>query len=97
MLRYPCSHEEEAARESQSTLITNRLGRIPRMAKHGTSVEEEHEKWQRARDRDVHDVSKETTLPIVRHLVQTYVTNQVKAPWYIDLLNINFNNHDLAS
>jgi len=28
--------------------------------------------------------------------VQTYVTGGVKAPWYIDLLNINLDNHDLA-
>ena len=26
----------------------------------------------------------------------TYVTDDVKPPWYIDLLNINLNNHDLG-
>jgi malate synthase len=42
----------------------------------------------------VHDVSKHTTLPIAREIVETYVTDAVKLPWYIDLLNINLNNHD---
>jgi malate synthase len=56
---------------------------------------EEHEKLRRASNRDVHDDSKETTLPIAREIVDTYVTDDVKAPWYIDLLNINLNNHDL--
>ncbi len=50
-----------------------------------------------ARDRDVHDDSKATTLPIAREIVATYVTNRVKLPWYIDLLNLNLNNHDLAT
>jgi malate synthase len=27
--------------------------------------------------------------------VETYVLDPVKVPWYIDLLNINLNNHDL--
>ena len=26
----------------------------------------------------------------------TYVASDVKPPWYIDLLNLNLNNHDLA-
>ena len=36
-------------------------------------------------------------LPIAKAIVQAYVTNEVKAPWYIDLLNINLNNQDLAA
>ena len=44
----------------------------------------------------MHDVSKRTTLPIAREIVETYVTRRVKLPWYIDLLNINLNNVDLA-
>jgi malate synthase len=28
--------------------------------------------------------------------VQTYVLDDVKLPWYIDLLNITLNNHDAA-
>ena len=59
-------------------------------------LDEEYDKLLRAGNRDVHDVSKTTTLPIAREIVQTYVTSPVKLPWYIDLLNINLNNHDLA-
>ena len=36
---------------------------------------EEYEKLLDARDRDVHDDSKATTLPIAREIVATYVTN----------------------
>jgi len=57
---------------------------------------EEYEKLRRAGNRDVHDNSKDTTLPIAREIVETYVTGALKAPWYIDLLNINLNNHDLG-
>ncbi len=60
-------------------------------------LREEYEKLLGARDRDVHDDSKATTLPIAREIVATYVTNGVKPPWYIDLLNLNLNNHDLAT
>jgi malate synthase len=59
-------------------------------------LEEEHGKLLRAVDRDVHDDSKTTTLPIVREIVDTYAHDAVKPPWYVDLLNINLNNHDLA-
>jgi malate synthase len=59
-------------------------------------LEEEHGKLLRAGDRDVHDDSKTTTLPIVKEIVQTYALDEVKPPWYVDLLNINLNNHDLA-
>jgi malate synthase len=58
---------------------------------------EEYEKLRRAGNRDVHDDSKETTLPIAREIVETYVTHRVKPPWYIDLLNLNLDNHDLAT
>jgi malate synthase len=56
---------------------------------------EEYEKLQSASNRDVHDTSKKTTLPIAREIVEAYVTDDVKLPWYIDLLNINLENHDL--
>src|SRR5438552_709465 len=62
----------------------------------GRLLTEEYEKLRRASNRDVHDVSKNTTLPIAREIVHTYVTEPVKLPWYIDLLNINLDNHDLA-
>jgi malate synthase len=60
-------------------------------------LDEEYAKLLAASDRDVHDDSKTTTLPIAREIVATYVTNPVKLPWYIDLLNLNLNNHDLAN
>jgi len=58
-------------------------------------LEQEYNKLQSASNRDVHDVSKRTTMPIAREIVQTYVMDEVKLPWYIDLLNINLNNTDL--
>jgi malate synthase len=58
-------------------------------------LEQEYDKLQHAGNRDVHNVSKRTTLPIAREIVQTYVMDEVKLPWYIDLLNINLNNTDL--
>ena len=58
-------------------------------------LREEFDKLLNARDRDVHDDSKPTTLPIAREIVAAYVTESTKAPWYIDLLNINLNNHNV--
>jgi malate synthase len=58
---------------------------------------EEYEKLRTAGNRDVHDDSKETTLPIAREIVEAYVTDEIKMPWYIDLLNINLDNHDLPT
>jgi malate synthase len=57
---------------------------------------EEYAKLQAAGHRDVHDNSKQTTLPIAREIVETYVGDAVKLPWYIDLLNITLSVHDLA-
>lgn len=57
---------------------------------------EEYDKLLKAGNRDVHDDSKRTTLPIAREIVDAYVMDPVKMPWYIDLLNINLENHDLA-
>jgi malate synthase len=59
-------------------------------------LEEEYAKLRAASNRDVYDNSKDTTLPIARAIVEAYVLDPVKAPWYIDLLNINLNNHDLG-
>jgi malate synthase len=44
----------------------------------------------------VHDHSKSTTLPIAREIVESYVMDEIKLPWYIDLLNITLGNHDLT-
>jgi malate synthase len=57
---------------------------------------EEYAKLQRASNRDVHDTSKRTTLPVAREIVEAYVTDGTKLPWYIDLLNLNLENLDLA-
>jgi malate synthase len=57
---------------------------------------EEYEKLRKAGNRDVHDISKDTSLPIAREIVETYVMDDVKLPWYVDLLNINLNNFDLT-
>jgi malate synthase len=59
-------------------------------------LDEEYAKLLRASNRDVHDDSKQTTLPIARAIVEAYIADPVKPPWYIDLLNINLNNEDLA-
>ncbi|MBI3270053.1 MAG: malate synthase [Planctomycetes bacterium] len=58
---------------------------------------EELEKLRRASHRDVHDPSKTTTLPIAAEIVKAYVGEELKAPWYIDLLNLNLDNHDLGT
>ena len=59
-------------------------------------LEEEYAKLLAADNRDVYDDSKQTTLPIARAIVEAYVLDLEKAPWYIDLLNINLNNEDLG-
>jgi malate synthase len=56
---------------------------------------EEYDKLRKASNRDVHDNSKDTSLPIAREIVEAYVLDPVKMPWYIDLLNINLNNYSL--
>jgi malate synthase len=57
---------------------------------------EEYDKLRRASNRDVHDDSKDTTLPVARDIVETYVKDTVKLPWYIDLLNITLGVRDHA-
>lgn len=59
-------------------------------------LEEEYAKLLAADNRDVYDESKTTTLPISRAIVEAYVLDPVKSPWFIDLLNINLNNNDLG-
>ena len=62
----------------------------------GRLLEEEYQKLRRAEDRDVHDVSKDTTLPIAREIVARYLADDVKLPWYIDLLNLTLGTHELS-
>jgi malate synthase len=57
-------------------------------------LREEYDKLAHAANKDVHDDSKSTTLPIAREIVRRYIKHHVKPPWYIDLLNLNLNNHD---
>jgi malate synthase len=57
-------------------------------------LREEYGKLQTASNRDVHDNSKKTTLPIAREIAATYVTDPMKLPWYIDLLNITLGVQD---
>ena len=59
-------------------------------------LREEFDKLLKAGNRDVHDDSKKTTLPIAREIVETYLLDETKLPWYIDLLNITLGNHDLG-
>ena len=56
---------------------------------------QEYAKLLKANNKDVYDLSKTTTLPISREIVEVYVLNDTKLPWFIDLLNINLNNTDL--
>jgi len=58
-------------------------------------LEEEHRKLLAASDRDVHDDSKRSSLPIAREIVRSYVLSEVKLPWYVDLLNLNLGVHDV--
>ncbi|MEO7192741.1 MAG: malate synthase [Vicinamibacterales bacterium] len=60
-------------------------------------IAEEYEKLQQADSRDVHDDSKTTTLPIAREIVETYVSQRLKLPWYVDLLNITLGAPSLAT
>ncbi|HTL05280.1 MAG TPA: hypothetical protein VL241_05995 [Gemmatimonadales bacterium] len=57
---------------------------------------EEYQKLRRAGDRDVHDDSKDSTLPIAREIVASYLADAEKLPWYIDLLNLTLGTRDLA-
>jgi malate synthase len=57
-------------------------------------LNEEYAKLLAADDRDVHNDSKTTTLPIARAIVERYVTYPVKAPWFVDLLNLLLDDHD---
>jgi malate synthase len=55
---------------------------------------EEFGKLLNADPRDVHEHSKRTTLPIASDIVDVYVRDPLKLPWYIDLLNITLGVND---
>ena len=73
-----------------------RAGDVFEAALFARLLEEEDAALTAADDRDVHDDSKATTLPIAREIAQRYVESQTKPPWYIDLLDLNLDNHDLG-
>jgi len=79
--------DSETRAQAGDTITIEMFGRL---------LDEEYDKLLRASNRDVHDDSKATTLPIARAIVEAYVREAVKPPWYIDLLNLNLNNHDLG-
>jgi malate synthase len=58
-------------------------------------LDEEYAKLLAAGDRDVHEDSKATTLPIALAIAQAYLAAEAKPPWYIDLLNLNLGAPDL--
>ncbi len=58
-------------------------------------LDQEYEKLLKAKDKDVYDQSKKTTLPVSREIIENYMQCKIKLPWFIDLLNINLNNKDL--
>ena len=45
----------------------------------------------------MHDDSKGTTLPIAREIVETYVAQTTKTPWYVDLLNLVLGVRDVGT
>ncbi|MEP7322811.1 MAG: malate synthase [Saprospiraceae bacterium] len=57
---------------------------------------EEYNKLLQANNKDVHEDSKHSTLPISKEICEQYVLSEIKYPWFIDLLNINLNNYELA-
>ncbi|MGE4133753.1 MAG: isocitrate lyase/phosphoenolpyruvate mutase family protein [Bdellovibrionales bacterium] len=63
----------------------------------GKLFKEELEILMKAKDKDVHDDSKKTTLPIAAAIVEAYIGCKYKTPWYIDLLNICLDVQDLAT
>jgi len=58
---------------------------------------EEYDKLLKANTKDVYDQSKLTTLPIAEEIAKVYVLSEIKAPWFVDLLNINLNNTNLET
>ncbi len=77
----------KGAMVDEAPLTKDRLTRL---------LAEEYDKLVNASNRDVHDNSKKTTLPIAREIVEQYLMDETKLPWYIDLLNITLGNHDLV-
>ncbi len=79
--------DEETGVQEGDTLTPELFNRL---------LEEEYQKLLVADNRDVHNDSKTTTLPIARAIAEAYVLDSLKAPWYVDLLNINLGVSDAA-
>ena len=60
-------------------------------------LSEEFVKLQQARNVDVHDDSKTTTLPVGRVIAGAYVRRAQKAPWVVNLLNVNLTVEDVQT
>jgi malate synthase len=75
--------------------IGTKAGDVFSAALYERLMAEEYGKLIRAGNKDVHDDSKTTTLPIAREVAEAYIHCEIKPPWFIDLLNINLNNPDL--
>ena len=58
-------------------------------------LQEEYNKLLQANNKDVFETSKKTTLPIAEEIASVYTLSETKAPWFVDLLNINLNNSSL--
>lgn len=60
-------------------------------------LDETFAKLLAAHDRDVHDASKNTTLPIARAIVDAYLRAERKPPWAVDFLNVTLGLDDCAT
>ena len=85
----PCDGQRRVLRRVVNVAVAG-------MAEFVVLLADEYAKLRNASNRDVHDTSKTTTLPIAREIVETDVMDAVKLPRYIDLLNINLENRNLA-
>src|SRR5207237_6011888 len=86
----------KAARLSEDDVLSDvKSGDVFSSALYQRLLEEEYSKLLAAKDKDVHDSSKQTTLPIAREIVDAYIRDEIKPPWYIDLLNLNLGVEDV--
>lgn len=84
-----------ASLTENDTALNLKKGDIFSMQIFDKILEEEYQKIANAENKDVHNDSKTTTLPIAKEIAVRYIKSTLKAPWYIDLLNINLNINEL--
>ena len=58
-------------------------------------LREEHDKIQEAYDAAKDGDLRGKAIRVAREIVHKYVTADAKAPWFVDLLNLNLDHHDL--